>query len=91
MAIELDWQEGQPKTEGLYLNAIKLGEDGGYYAFSYWNGNEWSQTYPEKVIAFYPANELVSKIDLVWPEPADSDKNDELPPAGAPGDYIEVF
>ncbi len=69
MTTEITWLTGTPKNEDLYLIAIKLGTNSGYYAFSYWNGNEWSQTFPENVIAFFPANELVRQIDVKWPEP----------------------
>jgi 16S rRNA C967 or C1407 C5-methylase (RsmB/RsmF family) len=69
MATEINWQTGTPQTENLYLVAIKLGENSGYYAFSYWNGEQWSQTYPENVIAFFPANQLIRHIDIKWPEP----------------------
>ena len=90
MAIDLPWQIGIPKTEGLHLVAIKLGTNSGYYAFSYWNGIEWSQTLPENVIAFYPANDLMSKIDIKWPKPEVPEPKGDLPPADTPEDWEEV-
>lgn len=69
MTTTIHWLFGTPKTADLYLVAIKLADNSGYYAFSYWNGTQWSQTYPENVIAFFPANELVRQIDVKWPEP----------------------
>lgn len=69
MATEINWLNGVPKKQELYLVAIKLGENSGYYAFSYWNGQAWSQTYPENIIAFFPASELIRQVDVKWPEP----------------------
>jgi hypothetical protein len=92
MTTEINWLSGIPKTENLYLVAIKLGENSGYYAFSYWNGKEWSQTFPENVIAFFPASELVRQIDVKWPEPDVPElARDYDPPATGIENYEEYI
>lgn len=79
--MEIAWKNGKPPIEDLYLVAIKLGENSGYYAFSYWDGERWSQSYPENVIAFFPANDLVSQLNLVWPEPEVKFPTDDFSPS----------
>ncbi|WP_338844607.1 hypothetical protein V8J88_13265 [Massilia sp. W12] len=69
MQLEIEWQTGTPKFQDLYLAAIKLENDAGYYAFLSWDGETWDQTYPEEVIAFYPASEFVRLAGPKWPEP----------------------
>lgn len=91
MAIDLPWHLSTPKQEGLHLVAIKLGNNSGYYAFSYWNGSEWDQTFPENVIACYPVNELLTKIDIKWPEPDVEEEQDDLPATGIVDDWQEVL
>lgn len=89
MALELAWQTGTPKKEDLYLVAIKLGEGAGYYAFLDWTGSEWDQTYPENVIAFFPATEFVRKVGVKWPESEPVFPDDlNLPPAEL-SDFVE--
>ncbi len=92
MTTIIKWLEGQPPKEDLYLVAIKLGTNSGYYAFSYWNGDQWRQTYPENVIAFFPAGELVRKINVQWPEPeVPEDFNDIDQPTPCIDDYEEYI
>ena len=90
MTIDLPWHTDTPKTEGLHLVAIKLGANSGYYAFSYWNGSAWDQTFAENVIAFYPVNELMRKIDIKWPEPEAVEPAEDLPPPATPEDREEI-
>jgi hypothetical protein len=78
MSTEINWQTGTPQKQDLYLVAIKLGENSGYFAFSSWDGTQWSQSYPENVIAFFSASELVKQIDVKWPEPDVVEADDDI-------------
>ncbi len=92
MPIEIKWQEGTPSLEALYLVAIELGENSGYYAFSYWDGKNWSQSFPEKIINFFPANQLIDQLDIKWPKPAPIGFDDSIssPKPIDEGDWQEV-
>ncbi len=74
MATQIAWQEGTPRTEELYLVAIGAGTDKGYYAISYWDGRTWSESIKDKVVGFFPANQLldqlVDQLDINWPKSA---------------------
>lgn len=92
MTTEIAWLEGNPQHEALYLVAIELGTHSGYYAFSYWDGSQWSQTFPENVIGFFPANQLIDQLNLKWPKPAPENFDDSLAPPKPieAGDFQEV-
>jgi hypothetical protein len=92
MTIEIAWLEGVPPMANLYLVAIELGTNGGYYAFSYWDGEKWSQAFPEKVIAFYPANQLIDQFNIKWPKPAPEgmDDDSDIPASMTDGDWEQV-
>lgn len=81
MEINVAWSEGVPTLPGLYLVAIELGENSGYNTFMHWDGVQWGQTYPEKVIAFCAANEFLAALHIKWPKPETLDMdNSDLPP-----------
>lgn len=92
MTTEIKWQEGTPAIEALYLVAIELGANSGYYAFSYWDGKSWSQSFPEKIINFFPANQLIDQLDIKWPkpEPIGFDDSISLPKPVDEGDWQEA-
>lgn len=90
MVTKLDWQTGEPKYEDLYLVAVKVGDNAGYYAYSYWDKNGWRDTLPQNIIAFYPAMQFISKAKVEWPEPEASSHDTELPPTFAdPDQFID--
>ena len=92
MMIEIAWVEGTPTMANLYLVAIELGTSGGYFAFSYWDGEKWSMAYPEKVVAFYPANQLIDQFNIQWPKPAPAipSGDSDIPPALTAGGWEQV-
>jgi hypothetical protein len=87
MGTIIEWQTGTPKTPDLYVVTIKLGENSGYQTFVNWDGEQWCQSSPENVIAFFPANELIRKIDLNWPEPDVIEHDDSDLPVIAAQDW----
>ncbi len=88
---KVPWSEGVPKLPGMYLVAIELGKNTGYYTFCNWTGKKWDQTYPEKVIAFCIANRFLASLNLQWP--GTDDDEDELPedPNFVPTDPSEYW
>ena len=85
MATQISWQDGAPRAEDLYLVAIDAGTNSGYYTFSYWDGRSWSQSIKEKVVGFFPANQLldqlVDQLDIIWPKPAHEALDDAIAPS----------
>jgi hypothetical protein len=92
MTTEIAWIEGVPSAEALYLVAIELGANSGYYAFSYWDGSNWSQSFPEKVIGFFPANQLIDQLNIKWPKPEPEGFDDSIaaPKPVVDGEWQEV-
>lgn len=86
METEILWMDGVPHMEGLYLVAIELGTNSGYYAFSYWDGSQWSQSFPENVISFFPANQLLDQLNIKWPKPEPEGFDDSIPLQKPPAD-----
>ncbi len=75
--MNIHWKTGTPPLPDLYLVAIKLGDHADYCAFVPWNGQSWDQSYPENVIAWHRAGDLIGLMDLNWPEP-DFEAPDDL-------------
>ena len=67
--MKIDWNTGVPSLADIYLVAIKLGDNGGYFAFAYWNGQQWDQSWAENVIAWRRAGDLIQMMNIEWPEP----------------------
>ena len=70
-----------PPLADIYLAVIKLGDHGGYFAFAYRNGTQWDQSWPEEVIAWHRAEDLIRVMDIDWPGPdfAELDDLGEIP------------
>ena len=74
MKTKLDWSEGTPSTEDIYLVAIDLGPDAGYFDMCYWNGERWGYEYPEKIIGFVSFNNLKKQLNFEWPRPEQTER-----------------
>lgn len=92
MTTKLDWQTGEPKCEDLYLVAVKVGDNAGYYAYSYWEKTGWRDTLPQNIIAFYPAMQFISKANVEWPTPEVDMPDSELAASFAgPEQFIDCI
>lgn len=67
MAIELDWEVGNPSLPGLYFVAVKMGEYAGVYDFMVWDGKTWESDHPVNIIAFVDIQKFKNALNVKWP------------------------